>query len=292
MRCMRGRQKPLLCRRGSHIWRSSATLRNATMPGEWCVISRAVLMCSRLCRALSTTRADLGPFRLKWERHTEFARYQFIVADEDGEPFARPAVSAAPADWVAALAGESLVATHVGLMQSVALSDYEVISTKYFNGNTLVGAVLSEGVATALTDFRIHHDGFSRILVLDRRMSSRQAGRMVQRLLEVDTNRMMALLALPVARDLAPLLTRGEQELAKITAALVSANAENEPLLLDRLTRLGAEIDSREAASHYRFSAAGAYYELVEHRIADLREDRIEGLQLFQGFTQRGWRRR
>jgi uncharacterized membrane-anchored protein len=231
--------------------------------------------------------ADLGAFRLKWERHTEFARYQFIVADGGGEPFAQPAVSAAPADWVAALPGESLVATHVELMQSAALPDYEVISTKYFNGNTLVGAALGEGVATALTDFRIHPDGFSRILVLDRRMSIRQAGRMVQRLLEVDTYRMMALLSLPVARDLAPLLTREEQELAKITAALVSANAEDEPVLLDRLTRLGAEIDSREAASHYRFSAADAYYELVERRIADLREDRIEGLQLFQEFTQR-----
>ena len=110
---------------------------------------------------------------------------------------------------------------------------------------------------------------------------------MVQRLLEIDTYRMMASLALPVARDLAPLLTRGEQELAKITAALVRANAEDEPLLLDRLTRLGAEIDSREAASHYRFSASDAYYELVERKIADLREDRIEGLQLFQEFTQR-----
>jgi uncharacterized membrane-anchored protein len=151
----------------------------------------------------------------------------------------------------------------------------------------LVGAAIGAGVATALTDFRIHDDGFSRILVLDRRMSARQAGRMVQRLLEIDTYRMMALLALPVARDLAPLLTRGEQELAKITGALVSANADDEPQLLERLTRLGAEIDSREAASHYRFSAAGAYYELVQRRIADLREDRIEGLQLFQEFTER-----
>jgi uncharacterized membrane-anchored protein len=98
---------------------------------------------------------------------------------------------------------------------------------------------------------------------------------------------MMASLALPVARDLAPLLTRGEQELAKITAALVSAKAEDEPSLLDRLTRLGAEIDSREAASHYRFSAANAYYELVQRRIADLRENRLEGIQLFQEFTER-----
>jgi uncharacterized membrane-anchored protein len=232
--------------------------------------------------------ADLGPFRLKWERHTEFARYQFIVSGEDGEPFARPAILAVPAEWVAALPGETLVAAHVALLRDSAISfDDEEICKKYFNGNNLVGAALGYGVATALTDFRIHDDGFSRILVLDRNMTARQAGRMVQRLLEIDTYRMMASLALPVARDLAPLLTRGEQELAKITAALVSAKADDEPLLLDRLTRLGAEIDSREAASHYRFSAAKAYYELVQRRIADLRENRFEGMQLFQEFTER-----
>ena len=99
--------------------------------------------------------ADLGAFRLKWERHTEFARYQFIVADEDGEPFARPAAGAVPADWMAALPGESLVASHVALIRGSDDSvDYEAISTKYFNGNALVGAALGEGVATALTDFR------------------------------------------------------------------------------------------------------------------------------------------
>jgi uncharacterized membrane-anchored protein len=232
--------------------------------------------------------ADLGPFRLKWERHTEFARYQFIVTGDESAPFERPAILAAPAEWVAALPGEVLVATHVVLMrQSGAPSDYETIANKYFDGNMLIGAAIGAGAATALTDFRIHDDRFSRILVLDRAMSGRQAGRMVQRLLEIDTYRMMALLALPVARDLAPFLTRGEQELAKITGALVSANADDEPQLLERLTRLGAEIDSREAASHYRFSASAAYYELVQRRIADLREARIEGLQMFQEFTER-----
>ena len=232
--------------------------------------------------------ADLGPFRLKWERHTEFARYQFIVEGQEEEPFASPAIRAVPADWIAALPGESLVAAHVALLrQNNASSNYEPMAAKYFAGNILVGSALGEGVATALTDFRIHKDGFSRFLVLDRSMSARQAGRMVQRLLEIDTYRMMASLALPVARELAPLLTRGEQELVKITTALVSANAEDEPLLLERLTQLGAEIDSREAANHYRFSAANAYYDLVQQRIADLREQRIEGLQLFREFTER-----
>jgi uncharacterized membrane-anchored protein len=232
--------------------------------------------------------ADFGTFRLKWERHTEFARYQFIVAEAGDDPFAQPAILAAPADWVAALPGETLVAAHVALLRAEDVpNDFEAISARYFEGNILIGASIGESAATALMDFHIHADGFSRIVVLDRSMTSRQAGRMVQRLLEIDTYRMMALLALPVARELAPLLTRGEQELAQITGALVGADFDDEAVLLERLTRLGAEIESREAANHYRFSAADAYYELVQRRIADLRERRIEGMQRFQEFTER-----
>jgi uncharacterized membrane-anchored protein len=124
-------------------------------------------------------------------------------------------------------------------------------------------------------------------------MTPRQAGRMVQRLLELETYRMLALLALPVARGLAPHLDASERELARVTAALAAAaEAKDEPALLDRLTRLEAEIEDRQSSNHYRFSAATAYHELVQRRIDELREERIQGLQTFQEFTSGGWRRR
>jgi uncharacterized membrane-anchored protein len=110
---------------------------------------------------------------------------------------------------------------------------------------------------------------------------------MVQRLLEIDTYRMLAFLALPVARALGPLITQYERELAGITAGLAHASEADEPMLLDRLTRLDAAIESRQADNFYRFSAAEAYYELVQRRIAELREERIQGLQTFQEFTER-----
>lgn len=72
---------------------------------------------------------------------------------------------------------------------------------------------VASGAAFACTDFRIHADGFSRILVDDRGLTSRQAGRTLQRLLKIDTYRMMALLALPVAQVAAPFLADCEREL-------------------------------------------------------------------------------
>jgi uncharacterized membrane-anchored protein len=231
--------------------------------------------------------ADFGPFRLKWERHSEFTRYKFIVEGPCDDPFASPALQAVPADWLAGLTGETMVATHAALLPAGAEApDYEALSIRHFDGNVLVGAGIAAGAGLAFTDFRIRN-GFSRLLVLDQSMTPRQAGRMMQRLLEIDTYRLMALLALPVAQRLTPWLNDAERELAQITSALVESNDAAEPVLLERLTRLEAEIESRESAHHFRFSAAEAYHALVERRIEELREVRIQGLQTFREFTER-----
>jgi uncharacterized membrane-anchored protein len=233
--------------------------------------------------------ADLGPFRLKWERHTEFSRYNFIAAEDGSEPFEVPALTVVPEDWLLTLPGETIAAAHVVIRKGRddGVIDHDALSLAYFNGNPMVGAYLAGGAATGFTDFQIYDDGFSRILIEDRHTTPRQAGRLVQRLLEIDTYRIMAMLALPVAKTLTPALDDGEQELAAITHALIGTEEQNEPELLDRLTKLQAEIESNDAETQFRFSAAAAYYNLVHRRIADLREDRIEGLQTFEEFVER-----
>jgi uncharacterized membrane-anchored protein len=231
--------------------------------------------------------ADFGSFRMTWERHSEFARYTFIVAGAGDDPFDGTALRVVPEDWLEALPGQIMVATHAAVMPGVpGPTDHEALSGRHFGGNVLIGAGIADGAAVALTDLRIH-DGFSRLLVVDYGLTPRQAGRMMQRLLEIDTYRLMAMLALPVAHGLTPWLTAAERELAQITSVLVDSNETDEPVLLDRLTRLEAEIESRESANHYRFSAATAYHELVQRRIEELREVRIQGLQTFEEFTER-----
>jgi len=231
--------------------------------------------------------ADCGAFRLRWERHGEFSSYTVFEAGAGAEPFAQPAAQALPPAWVAALPGNLLVAAHVALLPGTAAHpDIEAIS-QHFSGNTLAGAEVADGGAAAFTDFRIHPDGFSRFLLLDRGMGRRRAGRVLQRLLEIETYRMFALLAFPVAREAAATLAVAERDLAGITEQMVAQNAADEPRLLDRLTRLAAAVESALAASSYRFGAARAYYGLVKHRIAELREQRIPGLQTIDEFMQR-----
>ncbi len=227
--------------------------------------------------------ADLGTFRIKWELHTEFHRVTLIRAGANERSFTEPAIEAVPEDWIASLPGELLVAAHLEMLPEME----ENAADEIFGAGQLVASLIQGGRGMAFTDFRIGSHGFARFLVHAGSMTPVQAGRNVQRLLEIDTYRMMALLAVPVARMLAPALTRWENELAEIAAKLVEAKPADEPDLLERLTTLAAEIEKEEAATRYRFSAAAAYYALVQRRIAELREERMEGLQTFQEFVER-----
>ncbi|MEM9356413.1 MAG: DUF3422 domain-containing protein [Pseudomonadota bacterium] len=231
---------------------------------------------------------DFGNFRLTFERHSEFLRFTIASSEVSNERFSESALSLLPDKWVAELPGKVIVAAHVEVHRDTNTKiGINATARDHFASNMLIGAGLLNDAATAYTDFRIHADGFSRLLIVDRLMTKWQAGRVVQRLLEIETYRVMALLALPVARELSPGLTRQERELSQISAAMVSASETDEAILLDRLSRLQASIEERHSNSHYRFSAAAAYYQIVQTRIAELREKRIEGLQTFDEFTER-----
>jgi uncharacterized membrane-anchored protein len=232
-------------------------------------------------------RADLDGYSVRYERHTEFYRYTFRMPAGAGDPFVDTALSRVPVDWLARLPGKTLVAVHAALVDEPAGSDPEVAASALFGDHPLIGAEIGDGAGRAYSDFRLRADRFMRVLVHNRDMSPRQAGRMMQRVLEIETYRMLALLALPVARALTPFLARSEQELLHVTAELAAARATDEPALLDRLTRLEAEIGSQEARSDYRFTAAAAYHELVQRRIRELREARIRGVQTFLEFIER-----
>jgi uncharacterized membrane-anchored protein len=231
--------------------------------------------------------ADLGSHRIKWERHTEFCRYTFYAHGVEKKPFSEPAISLVPQSWLRDLKGQTIAAVHANVVRGAKAPDPIRTAETYFDGNPIIGSMISGGTGRAYTDFRIHADGFGRLLLCDHQMTARQAGRLVQRLFEIDTYRMMALLALPVARRLTPILKDTEQELLQIMDAMQTSGDAEEPELLDRLTRLDAAVEHQYTDNHYRFSAANAYYDLVQQRIEELREERIEGFQTFREFNDR-----
>jgi uncharacterized membrane-anchored protein len=224
---------------------------------------------------------------LKWERHTEFVTYTFSCADAFDHPFERAVIQQVNEDWLSGLSGTLIVALHVAIEQHrVFVPDLDKVRPN-FQQNYLVGAKVAGGNAIALTDFRIHADEFGRILLMDLSLGKRQCGRTVQRLLEIETYRMAALLGLPVAREAARILGAAEQELAMIAALLAEQNGTDEAALLVRLTQLAATVESQVANTSFRFGASRAYYDLTIRRIEELREERLASVQTIEEFLDR-----
>jgi len=230
--------------------------------------------------------AIFDSFQIRWEQHTEFSSYTFYVQDVLENPFAEPALSHVPVDWLKSLSGKVIVAAHASIMAARPdCPDIETVS-EYFSNNPVVGAQVSGGAAHAFTDFRIHVDGFSRFLIIDHSLKRQQAGRLLQRLFEIEVYRVMALLAFPFARKLQPQLNEADKRLLAITSAM-SQEESDDHRLLDELTTLAAEVEHHISNNHFRFGAANAYYSLVEQRIEDLREVRVQGIQTIGEFMKR-----
>lgn len=229
-------------------------------------------------------KVSLDNFLFHWEQHGEFSTYCFYVHHVNtNDPFAKPALVYAPIDWLDKLSGQSIVATHAVIMPADKQQPDITEISHYFGGNAIVGSKMTGGDAMAFTDFRIHNDGFSRFIIFDKQLLSQQAGRLLQRLFDIEVYRVMALLAFPVAQKLAPKVSDAEQRLSEITSAMAKINADDS-LLLDQLTHLAAEVESHISSNQFRFGTAQAYYKIVNQRIADIRETKIQGIQTIGEF--------
>ncbi|HVZ45302.1 MAG TPA: DUF3422 domain-containing protein [Ramlibacter sp.] len=239
--------------------------------------------------ATTHIRMDVGGFRIRWELHTEFVTWSFarpFDAANFGERDPLTALEAVPKDWLAALPGQCLAASHLWVLSTQQFASGTLVK-HVLNEDMLIGATVADGLGEVYTDFALHADGFSRMVLLAGSVTPRRLGRLVQQLLEIDTYRMAALLGLPVAREAASVLAYAERELAALAESIRAAGRDEEPQLLDRLTRLAGQVESEYAATHSRFSASAAYFELVDRRIADIGESRLAGLQTIGEFITR-----
>ncbi len=231
---------------------------------------------------------DAGELRFKWERHNEFSSYTFFRRGEAGELRDDHALLAIPAAWRNAIPGQLLVATHVVVRPADELDPEQLVAQHLAGTAQMVVSKLSHGAGWVFTDFHIGEDGFSRFLLVSQSLTPRQTGRSVQRLLEIETYRVIGLLAFPVAKQVARLLSRAEDELADLVRRMGRAEThEGEQRVLGRLTRLAADVEQSVATTTYRFGAGAAYWAMVRLRIEELREIRVTGFPTLREFMER-----
>jgi uncharacterized membrane-anchored protein len=247
-----------------------------------------VLLCRRLGAPGPGSGArwsvlDAGSWRLRWERHTEISNWTFYraIAEDTVPPPEESALDLVPQDWLAELPGDVLVAAHIVLLRqppegTFVASDEEIASS------------VADGAAQIFTDFRAGPDAFTRIRIIHPVAEAALAGRIVQQVFEIETYRLMALLAFPLAAETALQLTRLEAQAAQCALQVSEAGGiDADRALLNRLANLAGEAQALSGNTSFRFSAARAYYGLVQERIQQLREKRLEGRPTIGEFMER-----
>lgn len=230
--------------------------------------------------------AKQGSWQIKWEKHTEFSTFTFVQTGAEETLFSAAAMRHVPASWLALLKDTVLVAVHAELRCGEDAKHARARVQELLPGPVLVGTKVLAG-GEVYCDWLVREDHFSRFLVLDLGFREAQAGRLIQRLFEIETYRMMALLALPDARRHSQFLGRLDASLSVFMRRMEDTGHDHDDAyLLRELTRLAGQIEAH-AGLETRFSASSAYEKLVLARIAELREERIEGFPTIAEFMQR-----
>ena len=113
-----------------------------------------------------------------------------------------------------------------------------------------------------------------------------RAGRIVQRLCEIETYRAMSMLGLIAAREVTGALNDLDPRLSALVSGL---NADDRPAeaALHELLTIASDLESLAVRMSFRFGATLAYEAIVTQRIEALREERLSGRQTFAEFMMR-----
>jgi uncharacterized membrane-anchored protein len=217
-----------------------------------------------------------------WERHTEFSSYMFISSGPFDSPFEGDVFEGVARGWFADMPGQVVRGTQLAL----ASRDFIEGARSWFSNQDLVICDVSDGAARLWSDFRIHPDGFGRLLLIDNGLTQQEASLVIQRLQELGNYRNMALLGLPIAQKLTARVSAYEARLAALSSAM-AVRAGPDAELLRSLVELTAELAEMVAETRYRMSASRAYAQIVHDRLESLRVGRIKGQQTLGDFTDR-----
>ncbi|MDO5658080.1 MAG: DUF3422 domain-containing protein [Paracoccus sp. (in: a-proteobacteria)] len=236
--------------------------------------------------AITHYAEQMGRHRLIWESHTEFVTYTAISEGAPARPFDAVSGAIFADDWQAAAPGKRVTAVMVELLEMPA--DERAILPqleRWFSRDSVAAVQVLEQSAVVASDFRIDPAGWMRIAVFVRpEVGPGRTGRLLQRLLELETYRAMSMLGLGRARDLGAHLNRLDPELTGLVAGMQDGPAD---ATLDRLLAVSQRLESLAMGNAFRYGATRAYEAIVHDRIAALREERFENRQLLAEFMTR-----
>lgn len=243
-------------------------------------------------------RLDGEAFAVRVERHTEFISLSLI--DKDHTPlkglsdkaFDEAAFAHLPFAEIKALSHPIF---HAMWLEICAAPTYKPSADEMeaaLQGRSVAGDTISSNGGQLYASFDVDEAGYSRMVLMNETIAGYRMGRVIQRVIELETYRLMALLSLPKIKFHAPALDKIETDLRGATRQLshaqrddkASQSVEEADALLSKLTSLAADVEQIHSETSYRFSASLAYQDIIDARIRSLKTARLDGFQSIGGF--------
>ncbi|MBI5321892.1 DUF3422 domain-containing protein [Bradyrhizobium sp.] len=232
-------------------------------------------------------QANIGSILLRWEQHSEFTTFTWIWSKTESTSRVFGEVSEELSSLIHSLplTGRLLVAVKLEVEQTPAAVER---AEQLLERNSLAMVAVRSGAAVVASDFRADEQGFVRVLVCNEGLSPGRLGALVQRVLEIETYRTLALLGLPAALELAPSVDHIGRRLVDVLEEMQGAeDLKLNNHLLGELTALAASLERGAAASLFRFGASRAYYDIVQARLSVIEGGEISGYPTWSSFLAR-----
>lgn len=264
------------------------TLGTASRAAEFSLMQQRALQAGVLLQeGDSDVNLQLGDISLRWERHSEFSTYSFIVPGER-RSFADPQQYLPTPDWFDLVPGQLFRVVQLLICQQqpeLPNQNAEALAAM-FASEHCISSLVANQQAQIWTDFRKHPEGGGRMVLLDKGLSDSALARLVQQLFDLGNYRKLSLLGWPLTRQALTQLHTLEQQLSDITQRIEQLQGSDEKMLQE-ISQMAAQTEHLIANNSARLEASVAYYQLTLDRLKALKETALDGLMSLQDFSER-----
>ncbi len=223
----------------------------------------------------------------KWERHTEFQSFTFYVPNRS-QNFEINALRTLPQSWLNEIEKALIVSLHIKIDPVNKRILDNPVCPMGFDISPVAGGSVCDHHAAIWSDFRLYQDGFSRIIIQDSGLGPFRLGRLAQRLIDLETYRILALFGFRTTHHTNEKIAEFEAELLEIinAQAIETDNIQDQDAL-NALLKLASKIENLVTKDCNRYDATKAYAQIVYKRLDELNEQRIQGAQRLSNFLRR-----
>lgn len=241
-------------------------------------------------------RVEFGEFAIRIERHTEFFTISFLdkeqpdkrgLAEGAFDPSALPYL---PFDWINEMPCDVFHAIwlEVGGKPISLLSQVE--AKLLLKSRAAPANLISDKSAQLYLGFDRDDNGFTRAVIFNITLAPIRMGRVVQRVVEMETYRFIAMMGLAIVKEHSPTVSKLDKSFNKLTndiSTTINTPDADMRILLKHYSTISATLEQTSSDTSYRLAATKAYRDVFLARLHALRPTYLDGHQGLIGFTDR-----